>query len=187
MGDYYYPAFANCTSFTTLTIDENVTFLPNCAFNSSSKLSTINMLAPNPPTLGSTSVFTNIASGAKLYVPIGSKTNYLSFNNPFTYTSFFSSTGSTTDGSRIIEQAMALNEFKCPELTVIANENHQLIIINPNEFVGYVRVYNKVGQLQLSSVISNSSVTLAKQLVPDLYLVVIQLAGKKSTIKIRVN
>jgi len=187
MSDYNSPVFQGCSKLANLTIGNNVTILPNSAFYSCTKLATITMLTSTPPTLIGNSVFSSIASDAKLYVPQGSKTDYMNYNTNSTYTSFFSSTGSTTDGARIIESATAVNEINAVNAFVYRNSNGQIVISSNDVLSGKVSVYNMSGQLQTSSRLDGTVTALSRHLSSGAYIVVVEVNGNMINKKIILN
>ncbi|MDD4991545.1 MAG: leucine-rich repeat domain-containing protein [Paludibacter sp.] len=178
MGDYYSPVFKGCTKLANLTIGNNVTILPNSAFNSCSKLATITMQTPTPPTLIGNSVFFGISSGAILYVPQGSKTDYMNYNTNSTYTNFFSSAGSTTDGARIIESITAVIGIDTVNACVNSNRNRQIVINSNDVLRGKVSVYNMAGQWQTGGRLEGLVTVLSKHLTSGPYLVIVDVDGR---------
>ena len=67
--------FRNCSSIASVTIPANVTVINTFAFNGCSALTEVNVLATNPPVVGSTNAFTTYSS-ATLYVPEGCVETY---------------------------------------------------------------------------------------------------------------
>ena len=67
--------FRNCSALTSVTIPESVTKINTFAFNGCSALTEVNVVASNPPTVGSTNAFTTYTS-ATLYVPQGCVETY---------------------------------------------------------------------------------------------------------------
>ena len=68
-------AFHDCTSLTTITIPDSVTSIGYAAVASCTSLKEVYCKATTPPT-GETSMFSNNASGRKIYVPRNSVSAY---------------------------------------------------------------------------------------------------------------
>jgi hypothetical protein len=179
--------FKGCSSLVTVTIGNNVTNLPNYLFYYCSKLSTINMQAVTPPTLIGTNVFANIGSGAILDVPQGSKVSYMSYNTNTTYTKFFSSTGSTTDGARIIESVTAVKEINAINAFIYSNNNGQIVISSNNALSGKVSVYNIAGQVQISDRLVGMLTVLSRHLSSGVYIVIVEENGNMRSEKVVIN
>ena len=81
-GTALYPAFYYCPAFTTLNIGNNVTHIPSNAFSSCNQLTTITILAQNPPTLGN-NAFQYVPTNIPVYVPCMSLSAYQSQWNYF--------------------------------------------------------------------------------------------------------
>ncbi len=185
MGSYSYPVF-NKTNINSVTIDDSVTSLANLAFYKCSYLNSITMESSTPPTLGG-DVFTNISSTAKLYVPSGSKTNYVNYNSTNNYTRFFSSAG-TTDGSRIIELApTAINNPADASVSITETSDGLVVIQCNNELSGTISVYNMAGLLQTTCSLSGERTVLPSRLESGVYLAVLQTNGRRKTVKIRID
>lgn len=176
--------FKGCSSLATASIGNNVTNLPNYLFYYCSKLTTVNMQAVTPPTLIGTSVFANIGSGAILYVSPGSKVDYMSYNTNTTYTKFFSSTGSSNDGARIIEAVTKIKEINTVNAFINCNNNGQIVIRSNNALSGKVKVYNIAGQLQFSDRLNGMLTVLPKHLSTGMYIVIVEENGNIRSEKI---
>ena len=74
-------AFFQCTNLQEITIPDSVTNIEENAFLSCSGLANVYCWPTVPPTLGNSSVFGNIASDAKIYVPQASVDAYKAANN----------------------------------------------------------------------------------------------------------
>lgn len=81
-----YVAFNGCSSLTSITIPNSVTSIGNEAFSNCSSLTNVTIQATTPPTLG-VDVFSNNASGRKIYVPSASVNTYKAATNWSTYAS----------------------------------------------------------------------------------------------------
>lgn len=81
-------AFQNCSALNTIAIPSSVTSIEQQAFAGCSKLASVYSTAATPPTLGN-SVFEEISSSAKLYVPKNSETAYTDAG----WSSYFSQVG----------------------------------------------------------------------------------------------
>ena len=68
-------AFCDCTSLTSITIPDSVTLIGSSAFSGCTSLTSVYCKPTTPPT-GDGSMFSNNASGRKIYVPIGSGKAY---------------------------------------------------------------------------------------------------------------
>ena len=68
-------SYLGCTSLVSVTIPSSVTKLNNEAFKDCSSLVAVHMQGSTPPTLG-TDVFSGVANGCVIYVPVGSLTTY---------------------------------------------------------------------------------------------------------------
>ena len=79
--------FTYSDSLSSITIPSSVTSIGNNAFASCRGLSQIHFLSTTPPTLGGTSVFKNIASDCKIYVPTASLQSYKTATNWSSYAS----------------------------------------------------------------------------------------------------
>jgi len=139
------------------------------------------------PTLIGNSVFFGIASSAILYVPQGSKTNYMNYNTNSTYTNYFSSTGSTTDGARIIESTTAVKGINAVNAFVYRNSNSQIVISSNDVLTGKVSVYNMAGQLQTSNRLDGTVTVIYKHLTAGVYMVVLDIKGNMRNEKIIIN
>lgn len=112
-------AFENCSALTTIAIPSSVTRIEQQAFAGCSKLASVYSTAAMPPTLGS-SVFEEISSSAKLYVPKNSETAYTDAG----WSSYFSQVGAISgtcgnsltwtlcsDGELIVEGTGAMADY----------------------------------------------------------------------------
>lgn len=73
IGSY---AFSNCVYFSSVTIPAGVTSIGNYAFGGCYGVTEYHVLSTTPPTLGGSSVFSNIKSNCKIYVPAESLEAY---------------------------------------------------------------------------------------------------------------
>jgi len=80
-------AFYNCQSLASITIPSGVTSIGGHAFQSCYGMAEYHILPTNVPTLGTT-VFANIPSDCKIYVPAGTLSNYQSATNWSAYASY---------------------------------------------------------------------------------------------------
>lgn len=78
-------AFYMCTDLEEVTIGSGVTTIGQAAFMECSKLTSVTILATTPPTLGTWNVFSNNASGRKIYVPAESVNAYKAASGWSTY------------------------------------------------------------------------------------------------------
>ena len=76
IGDF---TFNNCTSLTSVTIPDSVTKIGDYAFYECDSLTRVYCTATTPPT-GGKSMFSNNATGRKIYVPLQSVGAYMSAN-----------------------------------------------------------------------------------------------------------
>lgn len=178
--------FKGCSSLTSATVGNNVTNLPNYLFYDCSKLTTINMKTSTPPILGGGYLFWKIGAGAILYVPQGSKADYISYNTNTTYTRFFSSTGSS-DGARIIESATAVKEINAINVFINCNNNGQIVISSNNALSGKVSVYNIAGQLQINDRLDGVLTVLPRHLSSGVYIVIVEENGNMRSEKVVIN
>ena len=68
-------AFSGCGNLANVVISENVTSISSYAFKSCSNLTSVVCKPTNPPA-GNEEMFKEIATSAKIYVPIGSGEAY---------------------------------------------------------------------------------------------------------------
>ena len=80
-------SFQNCYRWTNITIPSGVTSIGNSCFTNCYGLKEIHMLPTTPPTLGGTSVFTNLLDDCVIYVPSASLSAYQSATNWSTFAS----------------------------------------------------------------------------------------------------
>lgn len=78
IGEYTFNA---CRSISKLTIPANVESIAKYAFNGDYGLGEVHFLGTTPPTLADSSVFTNLPTDCKIYVPSGSLSAYTSASN----------------------------------------------------------------------------------------------------------
>jgi hypothetical protein len=81
-------AFCSCHSLTSINIPANVSSIGNSAFSSCYSILKYVFNRTTPPSLASTSVFTNINSITKIYVPDASVTAYKTASNWLTYADY---------------------------------------------------------------------------------------------------
>ena len=133
-------------------------------------------------------MFSNIASNAILYVPQGSKADYMAYDTNTTYTRSFSGTGSTTDGARIIESpATAVNEINAVNVIISSNNYGQIIIRSHNALNTKVNVYNIAGKLKLSDRLEGKLTVLSGYFTKGVYIVTIEENGNVRSEKVVVN
>lgn len=80
-------AFHSCYALTSITIPSSVTSIEGSAFYNCYGMAEYHILPTNVPTLGTT-VFNNIVSDCKIYVPSGTLSDYQSATNWSTYASY---------------------------------------------------------------------------------------------------
>ena len=186
MGTNYSSPVFNKTNINSVTVGDSVTHLAHIAFYNCSYLTSITMESSTPPSLGNDAFF-RISSTAKLYVPNGSKANYVNNNMTNTYTSYFS-TGGTTDGARIIELApTAINNPADAGVSITGTSDGLIVIQGSKELSGAVSVYNMAGQLQTTCSLNGARTVMPDMLRPGVYLAVIQSNGRRKTVKIRID
>ena len=81
-------AFSSCLSLTSITIPDSVTSIEIEAFSSCYGMTEYHLKSTTPPTLSSTTVFTDISSDCIIYVPKGSLNAYKTATNWTTYASY---------------------------------------------------------------------------------------------------
>lgn len=82
-----YSAFKGCSNLTSVTIPNNVTLIEGSAFENCSSLTNVYCKPTTPPKFQSRSVFYDISSTAKIYVPTESVDAYKSAENWSSYAS----------------------------------------------------------------------------------------------------
>lgn len=177
-------AFYQNNSLTTIRGCKSLSFIGFNAFASCSKLNSITMETSTPPVLEATNVFLSISPDAKLYVPAGSKVTYMGYNTNTTYARFFSSSGSSTDGVRIIEGISGINEQNSLKCIVYGNNSQQIVISNVADLKGTASAYDLGGHLQVSAPLEGSTTILPKRLAPNVYMVIVESNGRMKKEKV---
>lgn len=85
IGQY---AFYVCIVLADIIIPSNVTTISANSFNRCNSLSSIRFEKSTPPTVSATTAWTDVPTAAKIYVPVGSLSSYLSASNYPSKTSF---------------------------------------------------------------------------------------------------
>lgn len=84
IGSYF---VSNCNSLPSITIPNTISSISNNAFSNCYGVGEYHFLSTTPPTLGGTSVFNNIQSDCKIYVPAESLEAYKTATNWSTHAS----------------------------------------------------------------------------------------------------
>lgn len=79
-------AFYNCTSLSSVTIPNSVTFMGDSVFYNCTSLTSVTVKLSSPPSLG-TDAFSNTNQSLVIYVPSGSVENYKAASGWATYAS----------------------------------------------------------------------------------------------------
>jgi len=80
-------AFSGCTYLTSIIIPQSVTSIGSGAYASGFAVTSIHVKPTSPPTLSSTTAFSDIPSDVPIYVPSGSLATYQAADNWSTFSS----------------------------------------------------------------------------------------------------
>ena len=129
-------AFTNCYSLQNITIPSSVTSIGSGTFLSDHALRAIHFKPTTPPTVDSSSAWTDLQTSCKIFIPFSASINYLTATNyPSTSTYTYIGYATYVDGASLPSQdsSQRCNVKWYPTVLDAVNQTNQITTGNGNE------------------------------------------------------